>query len=123
MCLFDFCWRFWGILTHNTMLCKILYHCIMKYYYCKYFPISCYFCTEFDYFTPKYQRICYDNSGNVPNKGRNFNTQKFGKMYLFVICMMSRRWFQTKLVLYIALFWRFWGKNVIFSLYNQPKTK
>ena len=29
------------------------------------------------YFLPK---ICYDNPGNVPNKGRNFNTQKFGKM-------------------------------------------
>ena len=36
------------------------------------------------------------------NKGRNFNTQKFGKMYLFVICMISRHWFQTKLLLYIA---------------------
>ena len=35
-------------------------------------------------------KICYDNPGNVPNKGRNFNTQKFGKMYLFVIviCMI-----------------------------------
>ena len=41
--------------------------------------------------------ICYDNPGNVPNKDRNFNTQKFGKMYLFVICMVSRHWFQTKL--------------------------
>ena len=47
-------------------------------------------------------KICYDNPGNVPNKGRNFNTQKFGKMYLFVICMISRHWFQTKLLLYIA---------------------
>ena len=47
-------------------------------------------------------KICYDNPGNVPNKGRNFNKQKFGKMYLFVICMISRHWFQTKLHLYIA---------------------
>ena len=73
-----------------------------------------------------WQKICYDNPGNVPNKGRNFNTQKIGKMYLFVICMICRHWFQTKLLLYIAEFWRFWGKNIIsgiFSLYNQPKTK
>ena len=48
------------------------------------------------------QKISYDNPGNVPNKGRNFNTQKFGKMYLFIIRMISRHWFQTKLLLYIA---------------------
>ena len=47
-------------------------------------------------------KICYDNLGNVPNKGRNFNTEKFGKTYLFVICMISRHWFQKKLHLYIA---------------------
>ena len=44
-------------------------------------------------------KICYDNPGNMLNKGRNFNTQKFGKMYLFVIYMISRHWFQTKLLL------------------------
>ena len=48
------------------------------------------------------QKICYDNIGKVPNKGRNFNTQTFRKMYLFVICMISLHWFQTKLLLYIA---------------------
>ena len=47
-------------------------------------------------------KICYDNLGNVPNKGRNFNTHKFGKTYLFVICMISRHWFQANLLLYIA---------------------
>ena len=26
-----------------------------------------------------FQKICYDNPGNVPNKGTNFNTQKFGE--------------------------------------------
>ena len=51
---------------------------------------------------PLVEKICYDNPGNVPNKGRNFNTHKFGKMYLFVICVISRHWFQTKLLLYIA---------------------
>ena len=48
------------------------------------------------------QKICYDNPGNVPKKGINFNTQTFRKMYLFVICMISRHWFQAKLLLYIA---------------------
>ena len=38
----------------------------------------------------------------MPYKDRNFNTQAFGKMYLLVICMISRHWFQTKLLLYIA---------------------
>ena len=47
-------------------------------------------------------KICYDNIGRVPYKGRNFNTQIFWKMYLFVICMISRHWFQTQLLLYIA---------------------
>ena len=50
----------------------------------------------------KRQKICYDNIGKLPNKGRKFNTQTFRKMYLFVICMISRHWFQTKLLLYIA---------------------
>ena len=72
----------------------------------------------------RYEKICYDNTGNVLNKGRNFNTHTIGKMYLIIVFrMISRHWFQTKLLLYIAYFWRFWGKNVIFSLYNQPKTK
>ena len=48
------------------------------------------------------EKICYDNIGKVPNKGRNFNTQTFRKMYLFVMCMISRHWFQTKLLPYIA---------------------
>ena len=42
--------------------------------------------------------------------------KKIGKMYLFVICMICRHWFQTKLLLYIAEFWRFWGKNIIFFI-------
>ena len=45
---------------------------------------------------PGIKKICYDNPGNVPNKGQHFNTQTFRKMYLFVIFMISRRWFQTK---------------------------
>ena len=48
------------------------------------------------------QKICYDNTGNVLNKGRNFNTHTIRKMYLIMFRMISRHWFQTKLLLYIA---------------------
>ena len=58
----------------------------------------------------------------MPYKGGNFNPQTLGKCFYFVLCMISRHWFLTKLLPYIAQFWRFWGKNVIFSLYNQPRT-
>ena len=27
-------------------------------------------------------KICYDKVGNLPNKGRNFNKQTWGKMYI-----------------------------------------
>ena len=37
--------------------------------------------------------------------------------------MISRHWFQKKLLPYIAQFWRFGGENVIFPLYNKPKTE
>ena len=40
-----------------------------------------------------HKKICYDNTGNAPYKGRNFNTKAFGRMYFFVICMISRHWF------------------------------
>ena len=30
------------------------------------------------------QKICYDKAGNLPNKGRNFNTQTWGKIVYFI---------------------------------------
>ena len=30
------------------------------------------------------QKICYDKAGNLPNKGRNFNTQTWGKIVYFL---------------------------------------
>ena len=29
-------------------------------------------------------KICYDKAGNLPNKGRNFNTQTWGKIVYFL---------------------------------------
>ena len=31
-----------------------------------------------------HQKICYDKAGNLPNKGRNFNTQTRGKIVYFL---------------------------------------
>ena len=66
-----------------------------------------------------------DNTGNLPYEGRNFNTQTFMKMYLFVVCMNNRNWFQTKLLLYIASCWGFWGKKNVFFHYiiHQERNK
>ena len=30
------------------------------------------------------RKICYDKAGNLPNKGRNFNTQTWGKIVYFL---------------------------------------
>ena len=32
----------------------------------------------------KHRKICYDKAGNLPNKGRNFNTQTWGKIEYFL---------------------------------------
>ena len=34
----------------------------------------------------------------MPYKGRHFNPRTYGKCFYFVICMISRHWFQTKLL-------------------------
>ena len=70
------------------------------------------------------EKICYDNPGNVPNKDRNFNTQIFRKLYLFIICMISRHWFQTKLLVYMVVVAWFnnletWFGPGQFSLYSM----
>ena len=58
----------------------------------------------------------------MPNKGRNFNTQKFGKMYLFVICMISRHWFQTNYFYILPNFGDFGAKMSFFHyIINQKR--
>ena len=42
----------------------MLYHG-KKYWYYKYLPISCDLCTEFDYFTPKYNILWLIQPGNI----------------------------------------------------------
>ena len=71
----------------------------------------------------KWSKSCYDSAHICPIRGRNLNPRTLGKCFYFVICMISPHGFQTKLLPNKAQFWRFWGENVIFSLYNQPKTE
>ena len=78
---------------------------------------------SFDCNNKNSKKSCYDSAHICPIRGRNFNPRTLGKCFYFVICMISRHGFQTKLLPNKALFWRFWGENVIFSLYNQPKTE
>ena len=53
----------------------------------------------------------------MPYEGRNFNPRTLGKRFYFVICLMSRHWFQTKLLPYNAQFCRFRGENVFFFFF------
>ena len=68
----------------------------------------------------------YDNTGNVLYEGKHFNTQTFAKMYLFVICMISRHLFQTKITSRYCLILEILGQNchvLTIKMYNQPNTK
>ena len=75
-------------------------------------------------FSPRFSVFYFKRAVTiVPIYARNFNPRTLGKCFYIFICMISRHGFQTKLLPYMAQFWRFWGKNVTFSLYNQPKTE
>ena len=45
---------------------------------------SCEPCTFTRFGTLFTLKICYDKAGNLPNKGRNFNTQTWGKIVYFL---------------------------------------
>ena len=58
----------------------------------------------------------------MPNKGRNFNTQIFWKMHLFVICMISRHWFLTNYFYILPNFGDFGAKMSFFHyIINQKR--
>ena len=67
--------------------------------------------------------ICYEKARDWPNKNRNFTVQNWKKSCLFSKLLDLTALYLAKLLLYIAQFWRFWGKNVTFLLFNQPKTE
>ena len=69
------------------------------------------------------EKTCYDKAGNLPNKGRNFNTQTRGKNCIFLICMISRYWFQTKLLPCICIILEILGQKCHFFHYiiNQKR--
>ena len=41
-------------------------------------------------------KICYDKAGNLPNKGRNFNTQTWGKIVYFLFVWLVGIGFRQK---------------------------
>ena len=59
-----------------------------------------------------------------PIRAEILSNKHWEKCFYFVICVISRHWFQTKLLPYIAYVWRIWGKNVIFRyIQKYIKTK
>ena len=68
-------------------------------------------------------KICYDYPGNVPNKGRNFNTHNFGKMYLMLFVWLAVLGFRQNYFYILPNFGDFGAKMSFFSLYiiNQKR--
>ena len=62
-------------------------------------------------------KICYDKAGNLPNKGRNFNTQTWGKIVYFLFVYLVGIGFRQNFFRVLPNFGDFGAKNVIFSLY------
>ena len=72
--------RVYLYLGYELLLCKILYQCINKYGYYKYFPISLDFYTEFLLFSPQksnFGPIQLDIIAYIVNKAMNYNFAKF----------------------------------------------
>ena len=75
------------------------------------------------YVTSITKKSYYDKAGNLPNKGRNFNTQTWGKIVYFLFVWLVGIGFRQIFFRVLPNFGDFGAKNVIFSLYNQPKPK
>ena len=61
----------------------------------------------------RYKRSVMITQEMCPIRAEISTHKNLGKC-IYLDFLISRHWFQTKLLLYIALFLRFWGKNVIF---------
>ena len=69
-----------------------------------------------------YLKICYDNPGNVPNKGKNFNIQKFGKMYFLSFVWLAVIGFRQNYFYLLPNFGDFGAKLSFFHyLINQKR--
>ena len=69
-----------------------------------------------------HQKICYDKAGNLPNKGRNFNTQTWGKIVYFLFVWLVGIGFRQNFFRVLPNFWRFWAKMSFFHyIINQNR--
>ena len=60
------------------------------------------------------EKICYDKAGNLPNKGRNFNTQTWGKIVYFLFALLVGIGFRQNFFRVLPNFGDLGAKNVIF---------
>ena len=73
------------------------------------------------------EKICYDKAGNLPNKGRNFNTQTWGKIVYFLFVWLVGIGFRQNFFCVLPNFGDFGAKMSFFhyiinqKLYNFIK--
>ena len=67
-------------------------------------------------------KICYDKAGNLPNKGRNFNTQTWGKIVYFLFVWLVGIGFRQKSFRVLPNFGDFGAKMSFFHyIINQKR--
>ena len=67
-------------------------------------------------------KICYDKAGNLPNKGRNFNTQTWGKIVYFLFVWLVGIGFRQNFFRVLPNFGDFGAKMSFFHyMINQKR--
>ena len=67
-------------------------------------------------------KICYDKAGNLPNKGRNFNTQTWGKIVYFLFVWLVGIGFRQNFFRVLPNFGDFGAKMSFFHyIINQNR--
>ena len=68
------------------------------------------------------EEICYDKAGNLPNKGRNFNTQTWGKIVYFLFVWLVGIGFRQNFFRVLPNFGDFGAKMSFFHyIINQNR--
>ena len=68
------------------------------------------------------QKTCYDKAGNLPNKGRNFNTQTWGKIVYFLFVWLVGIGFRQNFFRVLPNFGDFGAKMSFFHyIINQNR--
>ena len=70
----------------------------------------------------RFWKICYDKAGNLPNKGRNFNTQTWGKIVYFLFVWLVGIGFRQNFFRVLPNFGDFGAKMSFFHyIINQKR--